>query len=94
MRKIIFLVLIIAVAALFVIPEKTIGEYKGLIQLKYFLKDTAYKVKNTFIQLAKTGRSEELENIGSKAKETVEKKIQQDISNTVKETFERKIEVE
>jgi len=88
MMKILLFILIIAVAALFVIPEEKIGEYKGLLRLKYFLRDTAYKVKGIIFDLAKKGESEELKNIQDKAKESIETKIEEGADAGIKKALE------
>ncbi len=94
MRKIFFIILIAAIIALFVVPESTIGDYQGLLKLKYFLRDTAIKVKNIISDLAKTGESGELKDIGGKAKETIQKGIKEQIATTTTNIIKDQIGVE
>jgi len=94
MRKIFFIILIAAIIALFVVPESTIGDYQGLMKLKYFLRDTAIKVKNIIFDLAKTGESGELKDIGGKAKETIQKGIKEQIAATTTNIIKDQIGVE
>ncbi len=94
MQKFIFFILILAVVTLFIIPEQMIGEYQGLLKLKYFLRDTAIKAKNIVFDLAKTGESGELKDIGSKTKETIEKEIKEQIATTTTNIIKEQIGVE
>lgn len=93
MKKLVFIILILGIAALFAVPESALGEYKGLLRLKYFLKDTAYKIKDIVSEFAREGESEKLKDFGNELKESVEKKIEQDTSTTTKKAFEINIGV-
>lgn len=97
MRKTIFFILIIAIAVLLIIPEETIGEYKGLLKAKYFLRDVAEKARNIIFGLLHGEKSEELKNIEEKikeGKETIEKKAGEEVTTTTKKIIEVQIGVE
>lgn len=53
MRKYVFFIIIIAIALLFLVPESMIGEYRGLLKTKYFLRDLALKTRDIVSSLAK-----------------------------------------
>jgi hypothetical protein len=72
MKKIIFIILVIAIAALFLVPESMIGEYKGLISLKYFLKDSSTKARSIVSSLIRGEVPEEFDILEQKAKEKLE----------------------
>jgi hypothetical protein len=89
MKKILFLIIIIAIAALFLVPESLIGDYKGLIKVKYALRDTAVKIKNIAIDFARTGeKPAELEGLEQSAKE----KLKEGAKDTLKEAATETIE--
>ena len=78
MLKFVLLILIIAVAALFVVPESMIGEYKGLLKVKYGLRDVSIKVKDIATSFARTGeKPAELEELEKAAREKFDVGIDQ-----------------
>ena len=72
MRRILFIIIAIAIALLFIIPESAMSEYKGLISVKYFLQDSAIKAKSIISSLIRGERPKEFDILGDKAKEKLE----------------------
>lgn len=73
MRKILFFIISIAIAALFLVPESMIGEYKGLLKVKYTLRDTVIKIKNIATDFARTGeKPAELDSLEKSAREKLD----------------------
>ena len=73
MRKILFFIIIIALAALFLVPEGMIGEYKGLLKIKHSLRDGAIKIKNIATDFAVTGeKPAELDALEKSAREKLD----------------------
>lgn len=88
MRKIITILLIVAVISLFVVPEPLIGDYKGLLKIKYFLRDTAIKVKNIAFSFAKTGeKPKELNDIQKKLQDQTKEKVRNTAKDAVKDAI-------
>lgn len=88
MSKIISIVLIGAIIALFVIPESWIGDYKGLLKIKYFLRDTAVKVKNIAFSFAKTGeKPKELNDIQKKLEDQAKEKVKDAAKDAAKDAI-------
>ena len=78
MKKILFFIIAIAIAALFLVPESTIGEYQGLLKVKYSLRDTATTVKNIVTEFARTGeKPAELDALEQSAREKLDEGAQQ-----------------
>lgn len=73
MRKLLFIVIAIAIAALFLIPESLIGEYKGLLKVKYTLRDSATKIIDVATNFARTGeKPSELDALEQSAREKID----------------------
>lgn len=73
MTKILFFVIVISVAALFLVPESMIGEYKGLLKVKYTLRDTAVKIRDIATDFARTGeRPAELDALEQSARDKLD----------------------
>lgn len=88
MRKIIFVLLIASVVALFIIPESLIGDYKGLLKIKYLLRDTAIKMKNIVFSFAKTGeKPKELNDIQKKLQDQAEQKVKDAAKDAAKDVI-------
>ena len=96
MKKILFFIIIIALAALFLAPESMIGEYKGLLKVKHTLRDTGLKVKNIVTDFAVTGeKPAELDALEKSAKEKLDagteqlkKEAKEAAKDAAKETIE------
>lgn len=86
MTKIILSILIIAIVALFLVPESMLQEYQGLVKAKYFLKDTGIKVKNIFISLIKGEKPKEFDKLEDAAKKTL-KEGREDIKEEAKDVL-------
>ena len=88
MRKFVFFILVVAIAGLFLVPESMIGEYKGLLKTKYFLRDTAFKVRS-ISSLVIGEIPEEFKMWGEKAKEKFEEgkeNVKEGVKDTLKES--------
>lgn len=72
MRKFVVLILILAIAFLFLVPESMLGEYRGLLRAKYFLKNAAISAKSIAISLIKGERPKEFDVIEKKTQEATE----------------------
>jgi len=98
MQRFMFIAVIIAVAALFIVPESMIGEYKGLITAKYFIKEQSIKVKNIFMSLLRGEKPEEFKDIEGDVKEaikdTVREKIEEQASTNTNRAFEINIGIQ
>ena len=78
MKNLLFLILVAAIIALFVVPESTIGEYKGLLKIKYGLRDISVKVKDIVTSFARTGeKPAELKELEQAAKDKLDIGIDQ-----------------
>lgn len=72
MGKYIFIILVIAIGALFIVPESMIGEYKGILNAKYFIKDASVTARNIISSLARGEMPAEFKVWEEKAKEKFE----------------------
>lgn len=72
MRKLFIIILILAVAILFLVPESQLAEYKGLLRAKYFLRDLGISVKSIAISLIKGERPKEFDVIEKKTDNLLE----------------------
>ena len=89
MKKILFIIIITAVAALFLVPESLIGDYKGLLKIKYTLRDAAIKMKNIAIDFARTGeKPAELEDLQKSAGEKLKEGAKDTLKDAAKETID------
>ncbi len=89
MKKILLIIVIIAIAALFLVPESMIGDYKGLIKIKYGLRDAAITAKNIITSFARTGeKPKELDALEKSAKEKLKEGAKDAIKEGAKETIE------
>jgi len=89
MRKYIFFILVIAIAVLFLVPESMMGEYKGLLKTKYFLRDTAFSVRSIVSSLARGEIPEEFKTWEEKVKEKLEEgkeNVKEEVKDTLKES--------
>ena len=78
MKKFLFVIISIAIAVLFLVPESMIGEYKGLLKVKYTLRDTAIKIKSIATEFARTGeKPAELDALEQSAREKLDAGAQQ-----------------
>lgn len=85
MKNTIVSIIIIAIVALFLIPESWMGEYKGLLKVKYTLKSEALKVKNILTSLIRGEEVKEFDDIKERFEEEKES-IKNEIKETLKET--------
>lgn len=95
MKKIIVSILIIAIVALFLVPESMLQEYQGLLKAKYFLKDAGTKVKNIFISLIKGEKPKEFDGLEDAAKKTLEQgkeDIKEEAKDVLKESINETID--
>ena len=89
LQRIIFFILAISVTALFVVPESWIGEYKGVLTAKYFLREQVTRAKNILISLAKGEKPKEFYNIKlDNIKESVEEEIKDTLKESAKEAID------
>lgn len=89
MKKFIFIIVVIAIVTLFLVPESMIGEYKGLLKIKYGLRDAAIKVKNIAISFARTGeKPAELDALEKSATEKLKEGAKDTLKDAAKETIE------
>lgn len=88
MRKFIAIILILAIAFLFLVPESLLGEYKGLLRAKYFLRDVGINVKNIATSLIKGERPKEFDVLEKKTDELLEsgqEKVKQEVKDAAKD---------
>lgn len=71
MRKFFVIIIILAIALLFLVPESFLGEYKGLLRAKYFLRELGISAKSIATSLIKGERPKEFDVIEEKAKTEV-----------------------
>ncbi|MFY9457465.1 MAG: hypothetical protein WAP23_00845 [Candidatus Spechtbacterales bacterium] len=89
MKKILFIIIAIAIAALFLVPESMIGEYKGLLKIKYGLKDAAITAKNIVTSFARTGeKPKELDALEKSATEKLKEGAKDALKEGAKETID------
>lgn len=89
MKKILFMIVVIAIAVLFLIPESMIGDYKGLLKIKYGLRDAAIKAKNIVTSFARTGeKPEELDALEKAATEKLKEGAKDALKEGAKETID------
>jgi len=96
MQRLAVLILIIAIVALFIVPESAIGEYKGLLKTKYFLESSVIKAKSIFTALLKGERPEEFDYIESKVKEEfyegkeiIKEEIKEGVKDSAKDAIDK-----
>lgn len=96
MKKILLLIIVIAIAVLFLIPESMMGEYKGLLKVKHTLRDTAIKIKNIAVDFARTGeKPNELDDLEKSAKEKLDAgagQLKEGAKDTLKDAAKETIE--
>jgi len=96
MRKIVFFIIIILTAALFLVPESMIGEYKGLLKVKHNLRDGALKIKNIATDFAVTGeKPAELDALEKSAREKLDagaEQLKEEVKDTAKDAAKETIE--
>ena len=96
MKKNLFFIIIIAVAALFLVPESMIGEYKGLLKVKYALRDTAITLKNIATEFARTGeKPAELDSLEQSAREKLDagaEQLKEGVKDAAKDAAKETIE--
>lgn len=88
MRKYLFFISVIAIALLFLVPESLMGEYKGLLKTKYFLRNAAYKTKDIVSSLARGEIPEEFkewEDAIKKKFEEGKESAKEEVKDTLKE---------
>lgn len=89
MKKILLIISIIAITALFLVPESMIGDYKGLLKIKYGLRDAAITVKDIATSFARTGeKPKELDALEQSAKEKLKEGAKDAIKDAATETIE------
>jgi hypothetical protein len=89
MQKIFIIILALSLTALLTVPDSWIGEYKGIITAKYFLREQAIRAKNILISLAKGERPKEFDNIKP---DNILESIKQEIKDTLKESAKEAID--
>lgn len=97
MKKIIIIFIIISIVALFIVPEKKMGEYKGLIALKKFVVDASITVKTTATSLLKGEpvKNDLKESIKQSADEAIERgkeTVEKNLKDILKDWTNQKIE--
>ena len=89
MKKILLIIVITAIAVLFLVPESMIGDYKGLIKIKYGLRDAAVTAKNIITSFARTGeKPKELDILEKSATEKLKEGAKDVIKEGVTETID------
>ena len=89
MKKILLIISVIAITALFLVPEPMIGDYKGLLKIKYGLRDAAIAAKDIATSFARTGeKPKELDALEKSAKEKLKEGAKDAIKEGVTETID------
>jgi len=96
MRKILFFIIVILIAALFLVPESMIGEYKGLLKVKHNLREGAIKIKNIATDFAVTGeKPSELDALEKAAREKLDagtEQLKEEAKDAAKDAAKETIE--
>lgn len=89
MKKFIFIIVVVALVALFLVPESMIGEYKGLLKIKHGVRDAATTIKNIIVSFAVTGeKPAELDALEKSATEKLKEGAKDTLKDAAKETIE------
>jgi len=88
MQKIITIIITLSFTAMLIVPDSWIGEYKGVLTAKYFLREQVIRAKNILISLAKGERPKEF-NIKL---DNIKESIKEEIKDTLKESSKEAID--
>ncbi len=89
MQKIITIIVALSFTAMLIVPDSWIGEYKGLLTVKYFLREQIIRAKSILTSLAKGEKPKEFDNIKL---DNIKKSAAEKIKDTLKESAKEAID--